>query len=237
MDCIVTIPLAGDSAPTRPLRYNGAHARKHESAANHAMSDASDFDAAEAALRVLVSGIAGGDEADLARLYDATAGRVYAAALRLTNDRGAAEEVASDTYWQVWREAGRYDPLRGRVIAWLLIICRSRALDHIRRREPALTAADPHAFAGADGEVGMSNEPLAAFFTGQRAGALCVALQCLNATEQKLIGLAFFRGLSHQEIAGETSMPLGTVKTVIRRALQTLRGAINLPAIAEEEPS
>lgn len=235
MDRFAPIPPADRSALTRPLRYNGAHGRKHEPDARHIMSDASDFDAGETALRALLSGIAGGDEADFARLYDATAGRVYAAALRLTRDRGSAEEVTADTYWQVWREAGRYDPIRGRVIAWLLMICRSRALDHLRRREPAMTSADPHAFT--DEEASFANEPFAAMFAGQRASALAGALQRLNASEQQLIGLAFFRGLSHQEIADETHMPLGTVKTVIRRALQTLRGAINLPAIAEEDLS
>ncbi len=199
------------------------------------MSESPEFDAAEAALRALVSGIAGGDEADLGRLYDATAARVYAAALRLTGDRGAAEDVVSDTYWQVWREANRYNPARGRVIAWLLIICRSRSLDQLRRREPAFTVADPHSLSGVEPD-GMP-EPLAALFADRRAGALHAALQRLNATEQKLIGLAFFKGLSHQEIADHLGMPLGTVKTHIRRGIQTLREALNLPALAEEDVS
>src|SRR3990172_2324085 len=92
----------------------------------------SGFDARDVALRARLSGIVGRDEADLAALYDATASRLYALALRIVGDRPGAEEVVADTYFQVWEQAERYDPKRGKVMHWLYMICRSRALDYLR---------------------------------------------------------------------------------------------------------
>jgi len=180
-----------------------------------------EFDAQDAALRALLSGIRGHDDADLAALYDATARRLYALAMRITHEAAGAEEVLGDVYLQVWQQAGRYDPARGKVMPWLCTICRSRALDYLRRREQ---------HAGSDElaghlEAAESNEgdPLDALAGLERGSLLRAELQKLDATQRQLLALAFFRDMSHQEIAKHTGMPLGTVKTVLRRSIQQLR--------------
>ena len=169
------------------------------------------------------------DEKALADLYQSTVGRVFGLAMRIVRDTATAEEVAEDTFWQVWRQAPRFDPARGCALAWLLTIARSRALDAVRARKRVQamcvavdslghaddaptdvherTAADPH-------------DLLSAVQTGH---LLQSALMRLGPVPRQLVSLAFFGGLTHEEIAGQTGMPLGTVKSNIRRALITLR--------------
>src|SRR5215207_8200346 len=91
--------------------------------------------AADDDVRAVVARIVQREESALRELYDASVGRVYGLALRITGRSDAAEEIASDVYVQVWRDAARYDFARARVLTWLLTICRSRALDFVRRRE------------------------------------------------------------------------------------------------------
>src|SRR5262252_2674734 len=95
------------------------------------------------ACRDWLAAIARRDESALAAFYDATISRVYGLALRITRQPESAAEVVSDVYFQVWREADRYDTGRGNVIAWLMTICRSRALDLLRRADEAETHPEP----------------------------------------------------------------------------------------------
>jgi RNA polymerase sigma-70 factor (ECF subfamily) len=176
------------------------------------------------ALRARISGIAGRDEAELAALYDATAAKLHALALRITSDRGAAEEVIADVFVQVWEQAGRYDPARGKVMQWLYTICRSRALDQRRRRDPAETMADPDTLRGDD--TGSDADPETMLMSIERHSAVHAALRTLDAAQRQLIALAFFRDLTHQEIADQTGLPLGTVKSTLRRTLLHLRQTI-----------
>jgi RNA polymerase sigma-70 factor (ECF subfamily) len=169
----------------------------------------------------LVGRIARGDEQALAQLYDATCSRVYGLALRVTRAADEAEEVVSDAYLQVWRQASRYDPQRGAPLAWLLMITRSRALDRLRRRDAALPMAqvpEPDAPRGDDAEARV--------LSLERGGAVDEALRSLSRVQRELLELAFLGGRSHQEIARETGLPLGTVKSHLRRALQALAKAL-----------
>lgn len=178
-------------------------------------------EAREVALRALLSGIVGRDENALTALYDATVSRVYTLALRITGDRHAAEEVVTDVYLQIWRQAEHYDPVRGKVPTWIYTLCRSRALDHLRRRDIADNSPDPHALRP---DASMAEtDPLDVLIGMELSSALYSALLTLNMSERQLMSLAFFKGLTHQEIALHTGMPLGTVKTVLRKAIQTLK--------------
>lgn len=179
------------------------------------------FDEQDVALRALVSGIAGGDEEALARFYDATVNRVYALALRICRRTADAEEVVSDVYFQVWRQAGIYSTERGKVTTWVYTICRSRALDALRKREPVQSAPDPHALSGEPQE--MNANPLADVLNLEQGTQLRKAMDSLEKLPRELLALAYFRGMSHQEIADHTGMPLGTIKTVIRKAMQALK--------------
>jgi RNA polymerase sigma-70 factor (ECF subfamily) len=169
----------------------------------------------------LLDRIAHQDERALGEFYDATSGRVYGLALRITGRADTAEEVAADTYFQVWRDAARYQAERGRVLAWLLTICRSRAIDALRRRDEAQSSPDPEQLRGED--AAAADDPGDLLLLAERDGALQRALAELSALQRQLLALAFFRGLTHEEIAAHAGLPLGSVKTHIRKALARLR--------------
>ncbi|MBN8455112.1 sigma-70 family RNA polymerase sigma factor [Accumulibacter sp.] len=172
----------------------------------------------DARLLAVVARVVRQDEQALAELYDALAGRVYGLALRIVRQVQTAEEVTEDTFWQIWRQAPRFDPLRGSVTAWVLTIARSRALDAVRRRDPA-EPLDEERLATVAGD----SDPQDLLQAVQQQHRLHAALGTLDAVPRQLLALAFFRGLSHEEIANQMSMPLGTVKSHIRRALLRLR--------------
>jgi RNA polymerase sigma-70 factor (ECF subfamily) len=171
-------------------------------------------------LRELIEAICRQDEHSLAALYDATSARVFRVALLITRDRQSAEEVTEDVYWQVWRQALRFDRSRGSVVSWLLTIARTRAIDSFRRDKDK---AGTHAEAALDLESSYDDDPHRQFEDAERRNALHAALMTLEPLPRELLKLAFFRGLTHESIAAETSLPLGTVKSHIRRALATLR--------------
>ncbi|MDB5813537.1 MAG: polymerase, sigma-24 subunit, subfamily [Rhodocyclales bacterium] len=167
------------------------------------------------------------DAAALNALYEACVGRVYGLALRITRNAELAEEVAEDTFWQVWRQAPRFDATRGTALAWILTMTRSRALDALRARDPAIVTEDACALLDAKGESDDSPEDL--LDAVQSEHRLHSALERLDTQPRQLIALAFFRGLTHDEIASHTGIPLGTVKSHIRRGLNTLRSLLGEP--------
>ena len=183
--------------------------------------DANVNDQLNTACTAWLSDIARGDEGALSAFYDATLGKCYALALRITRTRESAEEVVSDTFLQVWREAARYDPARGRPLAWLLSICRSRAIDHLRQRDPAEPHEDPAVLNSA--QMISTEDPLSLALALEANSTVRAAIAQLPMVSQQLLALAFFRGMSHQEIAHHTGMPLGTIKTHLRRAQECLR--------------
>jgi RNA polymerase sigma-70 factor (ECF subfamily) len=167
--------------------------------------------------------MAAGDEQALTTFYDLTLGRVYGLALRIAGQPEAAEDVVCEVYLQVWRQAGNYNAARGPVLAWLLTICRTRALDARRRRDPAQTHPDPELLRG---EPPSELAPPDILETLESNRALHAALQGLGSEQRQMIALAFFRDFSHQEIATYLGLPLGTVKSHIRRAQLALRAAL-----------
>lgn len=176
-------------------------------------------DPAEPARCEWVARMARGEEAGLAALYDATAARVYGLALRITAEAAAAEEVTSDVYLQAWQQAQRYDPGRGKVLTWLLTLARSRALDYLRRHKHHAVRPEPATAV----ETTTEDDPLDLLLAVERSHYLYEALQSLTPTQRQLLALAFFKGLTHAEIAAHTGMALGTVKTLLRRAMQLLQ--------------
>lgn len=175
----------------------------------------------EAKLRGAIEGMVRREEAALRTFYDATVARVYGLALRITRSPASAEDVVAEVFHQVWRNAARFDATRGAVLTWLLTLCRSRAIDHLRRRDEAELHEDPESLA--TGDPDHENDPQNLLLAVERDGALYRALEDLTPIQRQLVALAFFRGLSHQEIADHAGMPLGTVKTHIRKALEALR--------------
>ncbi len=172
----------------------------------------------------LVDRIARRDEDALAKLYALLIGRVYGLALRMTRDTGLAEEIAEDVFWQVWRQAPRFDSRRGSAITWVMTIAHSRALDALRSVLPLQLEPDMTFLANAANEdQGDCDQPQDLLAATQRQHCVHRALADLEPLPRQLVALAFFRGLTHEEISTHTCLPLGTVKSHLRRALARLR--------------
>lgn len=185
--------------------------------------------------RSLLERIAERNEPALERLYDRYSAVLYATAYRIAGERSDAEEIVLDAFAQAWRDAAQFRSERGSVIAWLTMICRSRALDRVRARGrrtrllEAASASDPDAaLAMGTGEPSPSGnvEQL------ERRALVAQAIGELSPPQRQAIQLAFYEGLSHSEIAEKLGEPLGTVKTRVRLAMQKLRDTLR-PHYAE----
>ena len=184
-------------------------------------------------LCALVARVSRADQKALAELYDITVSRVYGLARGITRNLQCAEDVTEEVYWQVWRQALRFDRRRGPVMAWLLTLARSRSLDHLRRGDEATTHPEPETLIQDSGDARANPSHL--LDAAQRDRHLLAALEQLEPLPRQLLVLAYFRGLTHDEIAQQTRMPLGTVKSHIRRALASLRGALSAPAARDSD--
>ncbi len=182
-------------------------------------------DSQSALLTNLIQRMASGDEAALGRFYDMALSRVYGLALRITGRRDLAEEVCVETFWQCWREAVRYDAQRGEPLAWLMMMARSRALDALRRLEPLAYSPDPEVLI--EEETSQEGSPLEQLLAVEQSSALSHALADLTPVQRQMLALAFYRDLSHQEISEQTGLPLGTVKSHLKRAQDHLRRTLH----------
>ena len=168
-------------------------------------------------LATLIPRIAAGDRAAFRQVYDLYSSRLYAVAVRITRQAPLASDAVHDALLQLWRNAGRFDLERGHPEAWLISLVRYRALDIARRRTREVSDDDlPE-------PVDDDPDPLERLATARDAAALHACLGGLEADRRKLLSLAFIEGLSHSEVAERVKLPLGTVKSWIRRSLQSLR--------------
>lgn len=165
----------------------------------------------------LIPRVAAGDRAAFRRVYDTHASRMYAVALRITRQGPLASDAVHDAFLQLWRNAGQFDALRGNPEAWLLSLVRYRALDITRRRVREVSDEDmPET-------IDDDPDPLQRLTAARDAAALHACLGQLETERRRLLAMAFIDGLSHSEVAERVKMPLGTVKSWIRRSLQSLR--------------
>ena len=165
--------------------------------------------------------VARGDETALASFYDASSSLVYGLAFRILGDAHAAEEVTLDVYLQIWRQASRFDSARGRVSTWLLVMTRSRALDNLRARPKELRQSEPlEAVAETRCETAGPEESAVVV---QLQARVRRALRALSHEQRWAIELAYFGGLTRNEIALELNEPLGTIKTRIHNGMLKLR--------------
>jgi RNA polymerase sigma-70 factor (ECF subfamily) len=171
-----------------------------------------------------VTRMAAGDESALATLYDRHATAIYSLALRITRRPEDAEDVTQQVFTQAWRTSARYDRSRGVVAAWLLMMARSRAIDCLRRRNPTLDGMVDDSQLAAIPDPEPSVEYVVA--TREQVERVSMAMAALPDEQRRALELAYYEGLTQREIATRTSTPLGTVKTRVRTALQSLRAAI-----------
>lgn len=176
----------------------------------------------EQRLRGQITRIVAKDANALAELYDETSTKLYSFAMRILRDPADAEEVVLDVYKYVWRSPQSFDPQRGTVWSWLCILVRSRAIDRLRSIASRRADQEPSAQLAAD-RPGPDRQAL----EREQRDVITQALESLPASEREPIELAYFRGLTHVEIAQKLGEPLGTIKTRIRAGLRKLRGLIN----------
>ena len=170
----------------------------------------------------LLAAMARGDKSALARLYDSLGKPLYSLAYRVTNDASEAQDIVQDVFLQMWRTAGTYDTARGSVFGWAATLTRNRAIDRVRmrkRRAELLAASAPDLQPASAGDHDSSD----LLWLREKSGAVRSALAQLASDQQTAIELAFFSGLTQQEIAAKLNEPLGTIKARIRRGLLKLR--------------
>jgi RNA polymerase sigma-70 factor (ECF subfamily) len=161
------------------------------------------------------------DEAALEALYDRYAGLLSSVLNRILRDAQAAEEILQDIFYQLWRTAAQFDPSRGSLPGWLMVIARNRAISRLRHHNPAA------------GEELLENTVSLPFnlegviAQKELLGRVKGAIETLPKEQRAAIELAYFEGLTHSEIAERTGDPLGTVKTRLRTALETLKRAMH----------
>ena len=174
--------------------------------------------------RAVLVRLADGELAALEELYDRYKTMAYSIAYRITNDPTLAEDVVQDAFLGAWRNAARYAEGRGSVKTWLLAIVHHRAIDSVRRRRPTTELPDieqplPSALTLPD----VWAEVVAVLDAATVHGALAV----LSDVQREAIELAYFGGLTQQEIAERTATPLGTVKSRMRLGLLAMRRALD----------
>lgn len=177
-------------------------------------------------LLALLQRINTGEEAAMELLYNLTVNRLYGLAIKIVTKPELAEEVIGDVFLQVWKKAGDFDSERSPPLAWLLMICRSRALDALRREKSATKNQYTDNNENHPTEEPVTETPFEAFEEIECSDHILAALKILNDKQRQMIALAFYKGMSHQEISRYTGEPLGTIKSSLRRAQEILRKAL-----------
>jgi len=172
-------------------------------------------------LDALLQRVAAGERAAFDAFYTATVDRCMALARSVLGNPAWSEDCVADTYVAAWRQAANFDPARASAIGWLSMICRTRAIDRLRRERTQIGYSI--SLRPIDDEVEQSLDPAAQFGRFLVSGKLQKALSQLSAERRKLLELTYFQGLSNSEIAAATGLPLGTVKSGLRRSVALLR--------------
>ncbi len=172
----------------------------------------------------LIDRVAQRDEDALKSLYDLTSSKLYGLALRVLSNREWAEDALQDAFLQIWRHAADYRASLSPPMAWMGMIVRSRSLDHLRRSKAEREHLHDDIDNGNEPTLeGDSPDPIDTSLASQQAWALHQCLTRLEKKQREVVSLAYLRDLSHGELAQQLQLPLGTVKTWIRRGLDQLR--------------
>jgi len=177
--------------------------------------------------RELLARVAKGNQEAFDRLYEQTSSLLYTLVLRIVGNPGDAADLLQEVYLEAWRKASNYDPARGAPMAWLVTLARSRAIDWVR----ALAARGKDVTASLDDTpasdlVSRDMDALDISAANERHALVRTSLKALPPVQQQVIELAFYRGLTHVEISERLHVPLGTIKTRIRLAMDKLRNGL-----------
>lgn len=180
-------------------------------------------DSAKTDEAALIRRIAQQEQIALAQLYDRYARTIYAIAFRILGSVEEAEEVVLDVFHQVWRTSKCYDATKGRVDAWLFVLTRSRSLDRLRALSRLTKAVAASVEAAQLEPKSPVIKPEEDAILAERRGKVLAALAQIPIEQRQVIELAYYKGMTQEEIAAQTCQPLGTVKTRIRLGLSKLR--------------
>jgi RNA polymerase sigma-70 factor, ECF subfamily len=177
----------------------------------------------------LMAHVSSGDRGAFALLYDRLSPRVFGLSLHFLGIHADAEDVLQETFLQVWDQAHRFEPARCTAAGWVLMIARSRALDRLRHRQRTVPGSLPD-------DLPSSNVVLGSDVDRQdSARPITDALNELPLDQREAICLAFYSGLTHEQIAARLGLPLGTVKTRIRLGMTRLRDKLIFRTKATDE--
>ncbi len=175
----------------------------------------------------LIAQVAKGDQHAFGQLYDLSSSLLFTLALRILGDREEAADLLQEVYLEVWRKGVRYDVGRGAPMAWLVTLTRSRAIDRLRSR-----AAKGHGVTDSISDTGAAELPdqtPGPFETNadlEQRALVKKAFAELPEAQQQALELAYYEGLSHQEIAARLNQPLGTIKTRIKLGMNKLKTSL-----------
>ena len=175
----------------------------------------------------LVQRVVQRDAEAFARLYDRHADLVYSVALRVLADPALAQDTVQDVFLRLWRTPAAYDVMRGRFVSWLVSVTRNRAVDEVRMRGRRRVREVGENAGVDDPPDGRAEDPQLAVQVQADRLAVRRALELLPENQRVAVELAYFSGLTQQEIAEHLGQPLGTIKTRTRLAMRKLRAALS----------
>ncbi len=170
-------------------------------------------------LRADMVRLASGDRSSLGDIYSATSAKLFGICLRILNDRGEAEDALQDVYLGLWQRADRYDPARASPISWLATLARNRAIDRLRSSKRVRDSLPENAATAVEDDTPLADS-LAE--DKQRDARIHHCLGKLEKRQQSAIRTAFFDGATYRELAETQGVPLGTMKSWVRRGLAAL---------------
>ena len=175
-----------------------------------------------------------GDQSAIGQLYDRFSGQMYGLAMRITQDATLAQDVVQESFVGIWRNAARFDATRASARTWIMAIAHNRAIDAIRRRKPAQELPDPEL----PPPAALTSPDIWGEVAGRMdADQVRAAVMTLSPVQREAIALAYFGGLTQQEIAEKTGAPLGTVKSRVRLGLMALKDQLAGTVAVDDAPS
>jgi RNA polymerase sigma-70 factor, ECF subfamily len=183
----------------------------------------------------LLERIVNHDQGAFESLYHRHADLVYSIALRVVADPGIAQDVAQEVFLRVWRQPALFDVARGRFVSWLMSVARNRAVDEVRSRGRRRLREVTSVPGADDPPDPQAVDPQIAAQLADEQGEVRAALAQLPEDQRVAIELAYFGGMTQQEIASVLNTPLGTIKTRVRLAMKKLR--ISLERTLDSRPA
>jgi RNA polymerase sigma-70 factor (ECF subfamily) len=176
-------------------------------------------------LEALLAASALNDKRAFAQLYEMSSRKLYGVVLRILDREEWAQDCLQEAYVKIWNNAGGYRPHLAAPMTWMTSIVRNTALDLLRRRRKEVLQSEPEKLLKDESEQAIPLDQLQNTEEGRR---LNDCLDQLKSQQRQVIALAYLKGLTHDELSTQTSTPLGTIKTWIRRGLEQLRGCMEV---------